>query len=237
MNLPLRRTDLNRETPFAFTCKRCLACCHNKKIQVNPYEIARLSRNRGLSTAQFLDLYMAEERTYLKWDERGNCVFLNAQGCSVHEDRPLVCRLYPLGRHVLHTLEESFSEIEPDPQCQGIYGEESKVGDYLESQEARSFMEAADRYLRLFWILYDVLQKSAVEPVTHRAVVNVFTGDAIDAAERYDIMKDVDTAVSEYCKKESIPFPEDLEERISTHIQAIEAWAKHARGGDGEKAK
>ena len=237
MSLQLRRTNLDRETPFAFSCMRCLACCRNKKIQINPYEIARLARNRRLSTADFLDRYTTEGGTFLTWDAEGTCVFLDSQGCSVHEDRPLVCRLYPLGRHVRNTMEESLSEIEPDPECQGIYGKDGKIRDYLESQGALPFMAAADRYLSLFWKLYDVLQKDAIEPANRIAVVNVFTGSSATAAEQYDILKDVDTAVTEYCKKTNSPFPNDIEEKISIHIRAIEAWANSSTGGEYEKAK
>jgi len=233
--MQLRRTNLDRETPFAFSCMRCLVCCRNKKIQVNPYEIARLARNQRLSTADFIDRYTTEMGTFLIWDAKGTCVFLDSQGCKVHEDRPLVCRLYPLGRHVLDTLEESFSEIEPDPECQGVYGNDGKIRDYLESQNARPFMEAADRYLSLFWKLYDVLQKDAVEPVNRNAVVNVFMGSSIAAAERYDILKNVDTAVAEYCKKTNMPYPKDMEEKISIHIQAIETWAYNSKGGKNDE--
>lgn len=216
---------------------RCLACCRNKKIQVNPYEIARLARNRKLSTADFIDRYTTEGETFLRWDADGTCVFLDSQGCSVHEDRPLVCRLYPLGRHVLSTLEETLSEIEPDPECKGIYGHDGTIDDYLESQNARPFMAAADRYLSLFWKLYEVLQKNAAEPENRIAVVNVFMGSIEAAAEPYDILKDVDTAVAEYCKKATVPFPKDMEEKISLHIRAIEAWASNSTGGNDEEAR
>lgn len=171
------------------------------------------------------------------WNADGTCVFLDSQGCSVHEDRPLVCRLYPLGRHVRNTLEDSFSEIEPDPQCRGAYGNRGTIRDYLKSQNARPFMEAADKYLSLFWKLYDVLQQDAVEPAKHNAIVNVFMGSSIATAEGYDILKDVDTAVAEYCKKSAIPFPKDIEKKISIHIRALEAWACNSTGGDDEEAK
>ena len=98
-------------------------------------------------------------------------------------------------------------------------------------------MAAADRYLSLFWKLYEVLQKNAVEPENRIAVVNVFMGSSTGAAERYDILKDVDTAVAEYCKKADVPVPNDMEEKISLHIRAIEAWANNSTGGKDEKAR
>ncbi|MBN1548895.1 MAG: YkgJ family cysteine cluster protein [Syntrophaceae bacterium] len=228
MNLPLRRTGLHRETPFAFSCRRCLSCCRKKKIQINPYEIARLSRNRGLSTGLFLETYTTDNATYLKFNEEGACVFLDDEGCSVHPDRPLVCRLYPLGRHVLPNLEETFSEIEPDTTCRGLYRTDGGlIADYLEEQQALPFMAAADRYLRLFWELYEVLQRNAVAESNRNAIVHVFLGESGDEAVRYDILKDVDEAVAQYCSKMKLSVPQDLEEKTLIHIRAIEAWANH----------
>ena len=174
MSLPLRRTGLNRKTPFFFSCVRCLRCCHHKKIQVNPYEIVRLAANRGISTAEFIERHTHESGTILNWEEGGACVFLDSQGCSIHPDRPLVCRLYPLGRHVLPSGEESFSEIEPDNDCKGVYGDSGMITAYLDSQGAFPFMEAADRYLDLFWRLYMILEKEAAVPEAQDAIVSVF---------------------------------------------------------------
>ena len=33
------------DTRFSYRCTRCNSCCVDKRIQVNPYEIARLARN------------------------------------------------------------------------------------------------------------------------------------------------------------------------------------------------
>lgn len=172
-----------------------------------------------MSTADFIERYMTEKGIFLIWNTEGTCVFLDSQGCIVHEDRPLVCRLYPLGRHVLNTLDESFSEFKPDLECRGVYGNDGKIIDYLESQDALPFMVAADKYLSLFWELYNLLNKDVIKPVNYIA------------AERYDIIKDVDTSVAKYCKKTNIPFPENMEEKISVHIQAIQAWAYNSKKG------
>lgn len=237
MSLPLRRTELNRETPFFFSCKQCLSCCRYKKIQVNPYEIARLAANRGVSTADFVARYTHDGGTLLNWEEDGTCVFLNSQGCSVHPDRPLVCRLYPLGRHVLLSGEESFSEIESDQGCKGVYGEDGMIMDYLDSQGARPFMEAADRYLNLFWRLYLILEKKAVEPTKQAAIVNVFQKFAIGVREGDMGFTDMDAIVAAYCKKMRRTPPKDMDEKMSIHIQAVEAWANNSRRRRKNEAK
>lgn len=105
----MRRKGLNRQTRFAFTCNQCLSCCRNKKIQINPYEIARLAHHKRMSTEDFVSCYTHTGGTLLNWNEDGTCVFLGPQRCGVHPDRPLVCRLYPLGRNLNGMGEEGFS--------------------------------------------------------------------------------------------------------------------------------
>jgi Fe-S-cluster containining protein len=88
-----------RAEAFGYVCHRCLKCCQHKLIQLNPYEIARLARNRGMTTSEFRSAWtMDGVGLYLAQTKSGTCVFLGGDGCTVHPDRPLVCRLYPLGR-------------------------------------------------------------------------------------------------------------------------------------------
>jgi Fe-S-cluster containining protein len=229
MSLPLRRTGLNRQTPFYFLCSQCLLCCRHKKIQVNPYEVARLAANRGLPTADFIDRYTHDSGTVLNWEEDGACVFLNSRGCGVHPGRPLVCRLYPLGRHVQASGDESFSEIEPDQDCKGVYSDNSIITAYLESQGARPFMDAADKYLELLWRLYLIIEKEASEPEKQNAIVSVFQNYAGGERATDTGFADVDAIVAAFCKKMSIPFPNNMDDKISIHIQAVEAWANITR--------
>ncbi len=229
MSLPLRRTRLNAETPFAFTCERCSRCCRHKKIQVNPYEIARLADNLAMSTGEFVRRFTTNGGTQLACNDDDTCVFLSSGGCGVHPDRPLVCRLYPLGRHVAASGEESFSEIEPEPGCTGVYGEERTIGDYLDSQGARSYMQAADKYLSLFCTLYGIMRENAGIPVKRKAVKQVTASINASAHDQVNDMMDIDTVVSTYCRENGLPFPKSPDEKMALHIQAVEAWATNYR--------
>ncbi len=97
---------------FGFTCQRTNICCKNfterERIVLDPYDVYRLSRNRRASTGRFLELYAdlrLDHETHipialLKYqgeESRNKCSFLRSFGCAVYEDRPLRCRLYPLG--------------------------------------------------------------------------------------------------------------------------------------------
>ena len=146
---------LKRDSAYSYVCNACNRCCHNYLIRVNPYEVLRLAQFLKLSTTDFIEQYVASE-TALIHKEDDTCVFLGPQGCSVHPARPLVCRVYPLGRHISGSGEEGFFRMEPHPLTEGIYGNKGTVADYLNSQGAMPYLEAADRYLSVFHRYYQV---------------------------------------------------------------------------------
>ena len=68
----------------------------------------------------------------------------------MHPDRPLACRLYPLGRHVHSDGTESFFHVKPHPQSHGEFTRTGTVADFLVTQDAHPFIQASDEYL--FWL-------------------------------------------------------------------------------------
>ena len=73
----LARASSSRLEPFGYVCHRCSRCCYHKGIQVNPYEIARLARNRALTTSEFSAAWTADGAgLFLAQTESGACVFL-----------------------------------------------------------------------------------------------------------------------------------------------------------------
>jgi len=110
-------SHLTRESPFGYSCRACGICCRNKRITLSSYEIVRLACGRKTSTREILDTCTDEGGTALRLDpETGTCVFLADGRCSVHDHRPLACRLYPLGRHS-NGGEEQFFEVPAECLC------------------------------------------------------------------------------------------------------------------------
>ncbi|MCM1159169.1 MAG: YkgJ family cysteine cluster protein [Bacteroidales bacterium] len=89
-------------------CKGCSACCRGmgNSIVLDPFDVYRLTN--GLNCrfedllADKLDLQVVDGIILpnLKMaEDNGECVFLNEEGrCSIHELRPGICRIFPLGR-------------------------------------------------------------------------------------------------------------------------------------------
>jgi uncharacterized protein len=146
---------------FMYTCHRCLRCCSHKRIRINPYEVYRLARHLGLSTTDFLAAHTICGGTELARREDETCVFLTDKGCGVHPDRPLVCRLYPLGRRVVRGEADRYHLTETHPESDGVFSDAGTVEAFLASQGARPFEAAADRYFDLLLRIGEVMSERA----------------------------------------------------------------------------
>jgi hypothetical protein len=103
---------LGPDDTFSFRCHPGLSCfnkcCGDVNIFLTPYDILRLKKRTGLSSTELLDRYTlkpftAEQKlpvVVLKMEEGKEgkpCPFVRAEGCSVYQDRPWPCRMYPVG--------------------------------------------------------------------------------------------------------------------------------------------
>jgi Fe-S-cluster containining protein len=94
---------------FCFECRPDLPCfnlcCRNLNLYLYPYDVIRLRKRLGISSAEFIDrhaeiisrpgdpffsvlLSMAD-------NAEKTCPFLTGKGCGVYEDRPWACRSFP----------------------------------------------------------------------------------------------------------------------------------------------
>lgn len=226
MSLPVHKGGLNRQSPFGYSCGRCLACCRFKKIQLNPYEIARLARNRGLTTTAFIARHTTTGGTVLRFDEAGACVFLDDRGCAVHPDRPLVCRLYPLGRHVPLSGAEYFNQMACEPGCRGRFHENGTIEAYLEEQGAGPFLHAADLYLELLWRLLERLQEESLAASQAENLIETVRRVSDRPEGGHDLAWiDMDRAIADYCRQSGRSVPGALEARMALHLEAVRSWA------------
>lgn len=218
---------MRRYSAFGYSCSRCLSCCRFKTIQLNPYEVARLAGNRGISTTGFIDRFTITGGTALQSKEDGTCVFLDTGGCSVHADRPLVCRLYPLVRHVDFSGVEKFSQMESEEGCRGIFHESGTIERYLEEQGAFPFMRAADRYLDLLGLLLERLKDPETGPTETETILDTVRVVSDGRSDGYDLSwMDMDRTLAQYCKDHGIPLPVDAEDKMEMHIKAVRSWAE-----------
>lgn len=90
-------------------CRGCSDCCRGmgKSVILDPYDAYRLQAGQGKGMGELLGEGAVELNVVdgivlpnLKMQgEEERCFFLNQQGrCEIHESRPGICRLFPLGR-------------------------------------------------------------------------------------------------------------------------------------------
>ncbi len=212
------RLRLERRSPFSYACQACSRCCHDIRIQLNPFEIARLARDRELTTTEFLARYVEPDVPHLRRTEDAACVFLTGEGCGVHRARPLVCRLYPLGRHIDSSGAEHFSVMRPHPGSEGVFGRSGTVAHFLAAQEAGPYLAAADRYLALFDRLWDALQDELGAEAEDDAPVGP------DESEPLPEWLDMDAAIARHERESGEEAPTDPRARMELHIEIMERW-------------
>ena len=70
----------------------CIACCLETTMPLSYSDIERISR-LGFDS----DFFVIEESGWLQLKNKdGRCVFHTGSACSIYEDRPDGCKLYPI---------------------------------------------------------------------------------------------------------------------------------------------
>ena len=97
---------------FSFSCHPGVSCfnrcCHEIDVILTPLDILRMKTKLKMRSDKFLtkftDFQNLKEtgvpmvKLRMRENSNGACIFLaGKQGCSIYNNRPLVCRSYPLG--------------------------------------------------------------------------------------------------------------------------------------------
>lgn len=166
---------MTRDDSFQFGCHSQVSCFNNCCADVNifltPYDVLRLKKRLGIDSQEFLDKYTllpVEKKlqypvTLLKMqdNEGKTCHFVDPEkGCTVYEDRPWACRMYPIGMAspkdvgdgaAADEMDKEFYFLMKEEGCCG-FAEEQKwtVAEWIENQgipeydeEGRHFKEIA----------------------------------------------------------------------------------------------
>ena len=104
---------LDLDSEFRFKCRRCGKCCiHQETIIFNARDIFNIAQKKGMTMREVMD---ANTEVYIGRNSRipiihllsngpkGACPLLENGRCSVHDCKPTVCALFPLGRVALNS--------------------------------------------------------------------------------------------------------------------------------------
>jgi len=161
-------TPISLHEAFCFACTpevACFnACCRDLNQFLTPYDILRLKKHLGLSSEQFLAQYTLQHTgpesglpiVTLKPANNHDllCPFVTEKGCSVYENRPSSCRMYPLARAVARSREtgvisERFMLLK-EPHCLGFnQGSPRTVLQWLGDQQIAVYNEINDKLIQI----------------------------------------------------------------------------------------
>ena len=165
-------------------CEGCSACCHNmgNTIVLDPYDIYNLIKGLGIS----MDGLMQEIAEYNVADgiilpnlamsgKEDKCYFLSKEGrCSIHEFRPGICRIFPLGRIYDDGGYKYFNQIH---ECKKGSRSKVKIKNWIGVPEY-------DKYEKFIWdwhfflnSLSEIITESGDETMARNAsmaVLNIF---------------------------------------------------------------
>ena len=173
---------LNEQSEFCFRCHKdvpCFnACCGDVNIFLTPYDVIRLRKRLGITSGEFLSKYTIspfDENTkypviLLKMEDndRKSCPFVSAAGCTVYEDRPWPCRMYPLGlaspKDDPQVGQDEFYFVLNEDVCMG-HREDHKytVREWISDQGIAEYTEIGELFKDI--TLHDFFQKGGqLEP-------------------------------------------------------------------------
>jgi len=136
------RLEINHN--FQFNCSpgvTCFTeCCQDVTIVLTPYDIIRMKKALNITSDEFIDKYTIilpkNDRlipmVVLKMDEESKkCQLVSDKGCTVYENRPWPCRMFPLNLND----DGTFSVITDTSRCKGLEEkDQKKITDWLIGQ-------------------------------------------------------------------------------------------------------
>jgi Fe-S-cluster containining protein len=152
------RKPLQPEDTFSFSCHAGLSCftscCRDVNILLSPYDIIRMKRRLGLSSTEFLARFTktlvapktALPAVQLRMDEESGrrCYFVGSDGCSIYEDRPWSCRMYPLD---VDGDGDQYRLIVDRSRCHGLDSREStNLGQWFRDQGLESYSAESEQF-------------------------------------------------------------------------------------------
>jgi len=156
------------EKTFKFRCHReipCFTkCCANLNLVLTPYDILRLKNRLDISSDEFLDRYTETNvdkhprfpmmTLKMNPDQNEACPFVTTTGCTLYEDRPGACRIYPLGRAAMKVDQEKDTRekffIVQEEHCLGF--EENRiwsVEEWMANEGVRGYNAMNDHWLEI----------------------------------------------------------------------------------------
>lgn len=145
---------------LCFECTQCGRCCGNESGYVLLTELDFLQIQKHFFEVEnwndYLHWVLLGDGEYLSLKEQGNydCIFLEEKGCSIYQDRPMQCRLYPFWNSV---IKSEYSWKKESRYCPGINQGNTiglyEVGKKIVEQRMNPYLKKSNLSLNLKEVL------------------------------------------------------------------------------------
>jgi hypothetical protein len=164
---------------FRFSCKPGVSCftncCADVNIVLTPYDVLRLKNHMKMESPEFLEKYtispFTKEQKFpirllkMNEDDKKQCPFLGTaeEGCTVYEDRPWSCRMYPVGKASPaddFTGEKDFFFLMEEPHCKGFEEADNEwtVQGWMENQGVADYDRNSEGFKSI--VLHEVVRNN-----------------------------------------------------------------------------
>ncbi|MFC1853093.1 YkgJ family cysteine cluster protein [candidate division CSSED10-310 bacterium] len=158
---PRNSDGLTLDSAFKFSCYPGISCfgtcCRDVTIFLTPHDVIRMKNRLKINSWDFIDRYTAVfykgdnpfpfVRLQMEDTDQKECSFVDpVTGCSIYEDRPWSCRMYPLDM----SEGDTYKIIVSADKCKGLLEQrEWLISEWLENQGIAQFDELDHLYSQL----------------------------------------------------------------------------------------
>jgi len=189
---------LEEDSEFVVDCEQCGKCCRDREdILLSPHDIYHMVKATKMPVLEMLQKYtevylgpnsnLPIVRIVYRQESNGSttCPFLGRKDdkyyCRIHDNKPYVCRSYPLGRmtsFIANGNKKSetdypryFEQPQYGPLCQGMANAvknntKHTVLDWVGGKEKK---DAADKY----WVLFNRFTSKLSETINLKELFNL----------------------------------------------------------------
>lgn len=123
--------NIGIDEPFTFHCTQCGKCCiHRDDILLTPRDLFRIAQKLqetpAVITKNYCEHYIGHDSRFpiVRLKPRGNvqrCPLLKDRKCTVHDVKPAVCAMFPIGRVFKDTSGEHKTATGTMPKMEYIF--------------------------------------------------------------------------------------------------------------------
>lgn len=202
--------EIGLDDIFVFHCTQCGKCCiHREDILLSPKDLFNIAKKFQITPENALEQYC---ETYIGCNSRfpvvrlkprgivKRCPLLKNQKCLVHDVKPTVCAMFPIGRYLPLPADDDFPE-NPEKMSVGYIFNNPECGDGSETHTVREWFHdfnipLKDDYFFTWTKTQATLRKHLrflEEHLSEKTMLRIWNAILITLYLNYDITEDFQT--------------------------------------------